>query len=801
MGSFLQDLRYGLRILAKSPSFTAVAVVTIALGIACTTAIFSIVNAAIFQPLRYGHPNRLVLVWLARPNGSYSNAGVTTYRAFRDDSSAFEQLAAEEDDDFDLRGNPPVRLHAARVTPNFFEAVSVEPQIGRVFSTREAESDARVVVLSNAVWVRDFGSDPDIVGRTVSLNGDPWTVIGVMPRGFEFIRADDVWVPLDVGRDRQTTSILLIGSLKKGVTASQAQAELDPIAARLAREYPKTNQGFPRARVMPLRDFLLGRGARLMMLALLGAVGFVLLIACANVSNLLLARGSTRQKEIATRMAVGATRGRIATQLLIESFLLAIVGAALGLAWAYWAVDYLTTLPLLRAPGAAPVSIDAAVLAFAVGTTVLVTLIFGLLPAWQTSNVDLMASVKPTSAAAIAGVRSRRLRSGLVIAEITLSVMLLAGAGLMIRTFMNVAETPGGFRPDRVLVADISLSTQRYPSDDSVRNFYESLLQRVRALPGVQSADTSSTLPLEGWRLGIVVHKEGQPDDAEHRLNVNLQLISDSYFKTMGIAMLRGRTFTPADTASSMPVAIINQQLARRLFKDEDPIGKRIYHDVVGLSEHTAGTVQVIGISADVKDEALDQPASEAIYLPFEQAPVRWSFLDVRSVGNPDVLLPAIRRAVAAMDPDQPIEQVTTMEQILGESLASRRFSMILLGVFACIALVLAAVGIYGVIAYLVAQRTAEFGLRIALGAKPAELLALVMRNGLKLAAIGCTLGIGGAAVLGRAMRSMVYGVSATDPLTFVAAACVIVVVASLAILVPARRATKVDPMVALRYE
>ncbi|PYT98392.1 MAG: hypothetical protein DMG38_15720 [Acidobacteria bacterium] len=799
---FAQDLRYGLRMLRKSPEFIAVAVLTLALGIACTTAVFSIVNATMIEPLNYPHANRMVLVWLARQKGGYGNPGAPEYVAFRDGSTAFDQLAAQEQDDFDLRGDPPARLHAARVTPNYFAVAGGQPQLGRVFSENEAASAAHVVVLSYAVWANNFGSDQQIVGRSIALSGEPWTVIGVMPREFEFIRADKVYVPLDVERDRQTGSILVIGLLKNGVSAAHAQAQLNPIAARLARQFPETNQGFPGAYVMPLQDFYFGHNlVQRMLWVLLGAVGFVLLIACANVSNLLLARGITRQKEIATRMALGASRGRLLQQLLTESLVLAAAGAGFGLMFAHWAVGYLAKLPIFGTPGARPVAIDTAVVGFTAGLAVLVTIIFGLLPAWQTSKIDLVSNMKAAYAASIGSARHQRLRAAFVVAEIMLSVVLLAGAGLMIRTFMNVAHTSGGFQPQGVLTAQLSLSRQRYPSDDNIRSFYEQALERVRALPGVTSADVSTTLPLEGWEVGMPIRAEAEQNDVAHRFNANVQSISDTYFQTMGIAMVRGRAFNVQDTANSVPVAIVNEHAARRLFKGQDPIGQRIWHGPIGLDPKTAGTVEVVGMAADVKDEGLDQPTSDDIYVPFEQAPLRWAYLDVRTTGVASALLLSTRAAVAAIDPDQPIEDIATMEQRLGNSLSSRRFSMTLLGVFASIALALAAIGIYGVIAYSVAQCTGEFGLRLALGAKPGDLLALVLRNGLKLAIAGSLMGIAGALALTRLMRGIVYGVTATDPLTFALAVFVILAVAAAAVWIPARRAMRVDPMVALRYE
>ncbi|MGC1106510.1 MAG: ABC transporter permease [Candidatus Acidiferrales bacterium] len=790
------DFRYAFRMLKKSPSFAIIAILTISLGIACTSAVFSIVNSSVVQPLRYGHPDRIVLVRRMRRIGDVTDPYTREYLAYRDQSTVFEYLAAELVGSFDLRGDPPVRLLAAQVTPNFFDVVGVKPVLGRIFVEKEAASGSHVVVLSHRVWMNNFGSDQHIVGKTAILDGEPWTVIGVMPKGFEFLGADDVYIPLTNIEGIKST-ILVVGLLKKDMSHAQAQAQLTSISERLAQDSPQNERGF-RATVVPLREFLLGKRARLVLWVLLGAVGFVLLIACANVSNLLLARGASRQKEVAVRMALGAPRSRIVKQLLLESLLLASLGAALGLLLAYGAVRYLGSLSILYVPGIPPVRIDGMVVAFTVGVTALVTIVFSLLPALQTSNVDLIANIKSAATATIGVARHNRFRNMLVVAEVALSVILLAGAGLLIRTFIRVVDTPVGFQPKGVLTASLSLSIRRYPSDVAIRNFYEQVLEHVRAQPGVLSADISTNLPLRA-RAGVLYRLTSQPNDAEHLRIANLLSISESYFKTMGIPLIRGRAFTSDDTVTSSPVVIVDEVLAKALFKGEDPLGRRI---ILGRPiTDTERIAQIVGIAADVKDSEIDEPSVHDIYIPYQQAPIRWEFLIVRTVGGPSLLLPSVRKAVATVDPDEPIEDVATMEEILNDSLGSRRFSTTLLGVFSFIALVLAAIGIYGVISYAVVQRTAEFGLRLALGATPQSLLMLVMRNGLRLAIIGCAVGTASALAVTRLMRGMIYGVSATDPLTLAASVVVIVLVAAAAVFIPARRAMRVSPIIALRYE
>ena len=793
----VRDLRYGLRMAGKNAGFTAVAAMTIALGIASITVVFSIVNVVIFGHMRYGHPERLALVWAAEPRGDFSNPSEQVYLAWRERARAFEQLAALADTSFDLRGNPPVRLGAAQATANFFRAVEVQPELGRTFTEEEARSGARVLVLAHSVWKNGFGSDPGILGRTVVLSGAPWTVIGVMPASFSFVRNHDLWVPLELGPGRKTehSSLLVVGRVRSGITMEQANTQMQTLQAQIAREFPAVQaSGLTSARVMTLRNFLLGHNVEHMMLVLLGAVGFVLLIACANVASLLLARGATRRREIALLLSLGATRGRVIRQLLSEAGLLALIGSGIGLGLAAGAVKYLATLPVLQAPGAPPIGMDAAVLAFTAGITCLTALVTGLAPALRTSKVQVTGSLR--SAAGVGAGRQDRLSPSLVVVEFALSVILLSAAGLLVRSFVNLLRVNPGFNPEGLLTMDVSLS--RY-KPEAARVFYHQALERVRALPGVEGADLCTTLPLIGWNYGAGFRTEQQPKDTAQRQFANLQVVTEGYFQTTGLPLVQGRAFTTQDTATSLPVVVINRHLAGRLFKNQDPLGSWLL--VTSPLDHAEVARQIIGVAADVKDDSLDAPASDDIYLPYDQSPVPWEYVVVRSHARPAALLAGIRAAIAAVDRDQPIEDVATMQDRLDQSRSGARFSTALLSVFAMLALVLAAVGIYGVMAYMASQRTSEFGLRMALGAHPAMLLRLVVRSGMKLALTGAALGMAGALALSRVMSNAVFGVSPRDPWALTLGITIILAAAFLAVLIPALRAARVDPMVALRYE
>jgi predicted permease len=802
MESFLTDLRLGLRGLARSPFISLVAVATLAISIASTTAVFSIVNAVMLQPLRYGHPERLVLVWMARrQKPGYANPSPQVYMAWRERAKSFEEIAALANTSFDLRGNPPVRLGAVEATANFFATVEVQPALGRVFTEQEAHTGGHVLVLSHSIWKNHFASDSTILGKTVVLSGAPWTVVGVMPEGFSFARNHDLWVPMELASGNLVghKALMPVAKLRAGVSAAQANAELDAIQQQIIREQPDVAATiFDSARIMPLRHILLGPSARRMMLVLQGAVGFVLLIACANIANLLLARGTSRQMEIAVRFSLGATRARIVRQLLSEAAVLAILGGAAGLTLAFGFVRYLKTLSLLQAPGLPPVSIDLGVLVFVASVITLTLLASGVLPAWQTSNLSPIECMKGASTAGLGSTRHHRMRATLVVAEVALSVMLLASAGLLMRRFVDLLHVNPGFDPAGLLTMDISRS--RDTSPEAARNFYGQVIERMRALPGVEAAAVSTTLPMVGWNYGVPFRRPDQPKDAMQRQYGMLNVVSTGYFEMLRLPILRGRHFQTEDTATSLPVIIINRRLAEHYFNDEDPLGKIL---LVGtpFDDKVEVARQVVGIADDVRDSGIEHPIAQDVYLPFEQSPVPWEYLTVRSRNDSTTLIGSIRAAIAAVDADQPIEDVMTMQQRVDDSLGTSRFTTRLLVAFAVFSLLLATLGIYGVIAYTTAQRTAEFGLRIALGARPSNVLQLVLKSGTTIVLTGSVIGVAAAVVIALVLSSQDPGINARNPVVFAAALFVILIAALVAMLLPARKAANMEPMVALRHD
>ena len=791
-----------IRQIVRSPLIALTAVTTLAVGIASTTVVFSIVNAAVLQPLRYGNPDRLALVWMARrQKPGYGNPSPQVYAAWRDRAKSFEQMAALADTSFDLRGDPPVRLGGVEATANFFSAVEVQPAFGRGFTEEEARSGAHVLVLSHAVWKNRFAANPAILGNTIVLSGAPWTVIGVMPPGFSFIRNHDVFVPMElsVGRLDGHNALMPVAKLRRGVTRAQADAEMDAIQHQVIRERPDVAASrFDSARIMPLRDLLLPRNRASLMLLLLGAVGLVLLIACVNVANLLLARGASRQKEIAVRFCLGASRSRIIRHLLAEAAVLASLGATTGLLLAFLAIHVLSTLDVLQTPGQPPVSIDLSVLAFVAAITVLTLVDAGLLPAWQASHVSPIENLKGTASAALGAAQHHRMRSALVIAEIALSVVLLANAGLLMRRFVNLLHVNPGFNPTGLLTVDLSRGQQT--SSELARNFYDQVLARAQAIPGVESAALSTTLPMRGWRYGIPFRRPDQPKESLKRQFGMLNVVSADYFQALRLPVLRGRAFSRQDTASSQPVVIINDKLARDYFHDEDPLGKTLLV-ATPFDDKAEFPRQVVGTVSDVRDSGIENPIADDVYLPFEQYPIAWEYLSLRTTGDPATLTGSLRAAVAAVDRDQPLEDIATMQSRIDDSLGSSRFTTALLGAFAALSLLLAAIGIYGVVAYNTARRTAELGLRIALGARPATVVRLVVARGMKLVLVGSLLGLGAACGTTRLLNSVIDQINPRDPMVYAMSFAVILAAALLAALLPARKAAALNPIEALRHE
>jgi putative ABC transport system permease protein len=802
--SFFQDLRYGLRGLRRNPGFAAVAVITLSLGIGTNTAIFSVV----WRPMRYRDADRLLILWETRPDGSRSAVSPPTYLDWRDQNTCFEQLAATRSESVSLSGNPPVLVSGARITPNFFDTFGLRPELGRFFTAAEFRpGDDRVAVLSHEIWETHFGRDAGIGGKAIRLNGETYVVVGVAPADFEFFGRTDAWMPLVLpsgGLNRQTRDLLVVGRMKVRVTAAQAREETRTLAARVAQASPETNRRWS-GLAQNFYEALAGPGVKLMLALLFATVSVVLLMACANVANLLLARATTRQKEIAVRMALGANRWRIMRQLLVETFLLALLGGALGLLLAFGAVRYLATLPVLQAPGLAPIEINRLVLGFAVALCLAATVLSGFVPAWQTTAANLMEQVKTSGRTALGDRTQSRLRHSLVTAELALSLALMVTAGLGLRSFIRLAKIDPGFPSKGLLTAHLSLPTPQYAEAGRVRAFYSELLERLHAIPGVEDAAISTGLPPAARELGQSFRVEGRDPASPAASGVaNYQVISPGYFRTLGLPVLKGRGFTGDDRQGSAPVVIINHRLAEKFFPASDPLGKRLLISelVPGRNGPSAPvTLEIVGVVNDVKSTRVNEPSSPEIYLSYLQAPWTSEYLAVRSRTEREPLVAAVRRALGAVDPDLPLTDISTMDERFARPLAGGRIVVALMVIFAFMALSMGSVGLYGVIAYSVTQRTTEFALRLALGAPPREILRLVASGGLRLLLIGGPVGMALALGVVRLLGSTLFGISPYDPMTFGTVVLVHLGVVLLASCFPARRATKVDPMVALRYE
>jgi len=803
----LQDLRFAVRTLAKKPAFTAIVVVALALGIGANTAIFSVVNTVLLQPLPYKDPDRLVIVWedASVIGFAFNTPSAANFFDWQKQAHTFEGLAATARQSFNLTNSgEPERLDGRRVSGNLFQLLGVEPQLGRWFVPEDDRVGAnRVVMLSDGLWQRRFSSDRSIIGRTLTLNGEEYTVAGVMPERFEFPSHDDqLWVPFaftsEQAENRGRHFLEVVARINQGVTLEQARAEMTTIAARLETEYPQTNTHIG-VTIIPLHDELVG-DIRPVLLILLGAVGFVLLVACANVANLLLARAAARQKEIATRIALGASRRRLVRQFLTESVLLSIFGGFVGLILAFASIYVLKSLIPDNVLSSGQITIDGKVLAFTVAVSVITGLIFGLAPALQASNFNLNETLKEGGRDSSAGNRGHRIRSLLVVAEVAVSLVLLIGAGLLINSFLRLSHVNPGFVSKNVLTMNIELPDLKYPKQKQRVGFYDELVHRVEQIPGVKSAAVINSIPfvLQGDSFGISV--DGRPDYApDKRPEVTTRTISSHYFETMGISLVRGRLFVDQDRLDSPSVAIIGETMARRLWPDEDPIGKRIKPGPLNSDDPW---IEIVGIVNDVKQFKLNAEPKVQMYLPYSQ--FEWfvpRHLVVKTDVDPVSIASTVRKTVWDIDRDQPVSNISTMDEVLATSVARQRFTMMLLAGFAGLALLLAAVGIYGVMSYSIAQRTHEIGIRMALGARTADVLRLAIGQGLRLVLLGLGIGLVGAFFLTRVMSSLLFGISATDPLTFAAISVVLVGVTLLASYIPARRATKVDPLIALRYE
>ena len=812
MDTFFRDLRYAVRLLFKSPGFTAIAVLSIALGIGANTTVFSVINGVLLKSLPYNDPDSLVLLWgnvtsevHLKGHNQVSATDVADYRA---QSSVFEDVAT-------FAGWYPImsggteaeRIPAIQVGDGFFKVMKGTPLLGRVFTPEEQEDGKDfVIVLGHALWQRRFAGDPNIVGKSIPLNGRPYTVVGVMGPDFRPLPASLVapegqyYRPVaekydDKARDER--HLRAIARLKPGVTVAQAQSEVNVIAQRIEQQHPQTNknQGI---HIVSMSDEIVG-GIRPTLWLIFGAVVFVLLVACANVANLLLARSSVRHKEITIRSAMGAGRSQLIRQLLTESLLLSVVGGALGLALAFWGTSLVSSAGSQINPMFQNIQLDMRVLLFTLGISIVTGLIFGLAPALQISKPNLTESLKEGGRSSGAGGSRNRLRSALVVSEIAMTLVLLVCAGLLIRTVMRLRSVDTGFNPQNILAMNIGLPAIKYPKPENRIAFFKQTTERIASLPGVKAAGITSVLPLSDNFDGRGLIVEDYPRADGDEISVDLYVVTPGYLQAMNIDTLNGRGLGDEDTADSAKATLINKTMAEQLWPNQNPIGKRIAFPSDSTSSQPWRTV--VGVVSDVLQYGLDQKAPMQFYVPHSQFPTSLNTIVVKTESNPAAMTNAVRREILAIDKDQAVFNVTTLEQLLGDSILSRRFFMMLLMVFATLALTLAAIGIYGVMSYVASQRTHEIGIRMALGAQGKDVLKLIIGNGMSLALIGVALGLAGAFALTRVMAGLLFGVTTTDALTYISVSLGLIAIALLACYIPARRATKIEPLVALRYE
>jgi len=811
MEILLKDISGGFRSMFKHSGFTALVIVTLALGIGASSAIFSVVNTVLLRPLPYRQADRIVAIQEFNSEGTRGQVTPANFLDWRAQNTAFEHLAAILTRPANLATQDQAeRIELAMTSANFFSVFGVEPVQGRLFIPADEQAGhPPVVVLSHALWQRRFAGDPQLVGKPITIDGNSVTVIGIAPAGFQYPDKTEVWVPpyrlapaLNEGMDptqvRGFGMLAAVALLKPGVSVSQASSEMELITSRLRQQYPDTNKRRFN-RVVSLHKHLVGE-TRSMLLLLFGAVGFVLLIACANVANLLLAGAAARQKEMAIRTALGASRWRVMRQLLTESTILALAGGALGLFFALWGVALMTKLLPGDFPRLTEISMDWRVLGFTLSVSVVTGILFGLAPALQISGTDVQDSLKESGRGSSGGRRHNRLRSLLIVGEVALSVVLLVGAGLMFRSFMQLQAVNVGFTPQQVLTVRLTPSGPSYKADADYMSFYTRVMQGISTLPGVVSVGAINTLPLaKGPTGGFTI--EGGPILTPDKVpSTNYRGVSSDYFRTMNIPIVQGRAFTERDTANAPLVIIVNQATARRDFPNESPVGKRVS---LGGRDPKGNPIwwEIVGVSADVRNLELRDEASPEFYTSALQDTWTGMSVVVRTTVDPAGLSPEIRRIVAEVDRSAPVSEVKTMEHIVDEAVTQPRFNLFLLGLFGGIALLLSAAGIYGVTAYAVTQRTREFGIRMALGAQVADVLRMILGQGMLLIGAGVVIGLGASFALMRLLKSLLFGVSVTDPLTFAGIAVVLMFVALLACYIPARRATKVDPLIALRYE
>ncbi|HEX4594770.1 MAG TPA: ABC transporter permease [Bryobacteraceae bacterium] len=797
-----QDLRFGMRMLLKSPGFTALALVTLALGIGANTTIFSVVNSVLLRPLPYEKPERVVQVTDVIPGAGYITSSYPKFNFFKEHSRRFSAFSALTYGRFQIAGPEPAaptEVQGVRVSADFFQVLGAKPLLGRTFlNDEDRPGAASVAVISNVLWQNRFGSDRGAIGKTVTVDGAPTTIVGIMPAGFVFPEGIEIWVPkffehavvTQVQIQRGASYLQFYGRLADGADIRTAQAEV----SALSGQYDESHKGFGDVgrpmEVIPLRESLVS-DIRLTLLVLLGAVAFVLLIASANVANLLLARAIARQREVAIRASLGASGSRLLVQFLTESVLLASLGAGLGMLLSLWSMRLIARIGPGTLPRADEIHVDIRVLIFTVAVAVLTGIIFGLGPAMHSSRVDLNEALKASSRSLS---RGGRLRGVMIISEVALAMILLSGAGLLMRSFLRLESVNPGFQPQNLLTMRIGLAGARYPQRPQQAIFFDRVLERAVAIPGVRAAAVANALPVNGRAIGYFFNIEGRPVlDATKAPTFWLQSISPSYFKTLGIPIVSGRAFTPADSATTTPVAIINETMARRFWPKEDPIGRHLIYARESI------TVEVVGIAADVKIGGLgDKTANNQLYVPYRQRPFLTMFLITR---GPSSIASAARREILRIDADQPVAAVRTMDEVIAESVSQPRLRTALIGAFAALALVLAVIGIAGVVGWSVSQRTNEIGIRMALGARPSNILGMIVRQAFTMIGAGQLIGLVGAFALTRVLASFLFGISPEDPLTFASVAILLALVALAACAVAARRALRIDPVKALRSE
>jgi putative ABC transport system permease protein len=808
--SLSQDIRYGMRVLRKSPGFAATAILTIGLGIGATTAIYSVCDALLWKPAPLPELATMAVLTERGPGGMQDWNQMTSgdFTDLSRESAHFAKLAFWTQGLANLvgTGGAPDRVSQALTSANFFDVVGVRPAMGRAFSPGEDElGREREVILSDRVWKRLFGADPTILGRNIRFDDENFTVIGIMSSSFEFPQATDVWTPYAINPERRASrtahSLIAIGRLKPGATVDAANSEVDRAGARLAKDYPSSNAN-RKFVVWPAIQFLVDRTTRQYLTMLLGAVAFVLLIACANVANLQFARATGRLREVAVRTALGASRWRVVTQLVTESVMLSVTGAALGLLLARWGVraiqGYMPAEVQKYVLGWQDMQIDTRALLFALIAAIAAGILSGLAPAWQCSRPNLAEALKEGGRGGTASRSRHRLRTILVASEIALAVVLLVGAGLMVRGFGSLLRTGESLEPATLLKLRLATTVAKYGSKEKVAEFYRQVVERVDAIPGVRSAAAVTAMPYSGHSNGNLYAIEGRQEEPGNPVTGMIQSTTASYFKTVHVPLRAGRLLADSDGRDAPPVIVISERMATRWWGKESPIGKRIK---IGSAASKNPWMTIVGVVGDVMHDPYDRTPRPTVYVPYQQSGTQWMDLGVRTAGDPMLLVPAITAAIRAVDPEQPVTEVSTMATAIHNRAIGLNFMAALMGIFGLIALVLSAVGVYGVMAHLVSEETHEIGVKMALGASRSSVLVQILRRGMLTTAAGLAVGLPLAYGFARLMSSLIFGVTTTDPASFVGIPLALVVAAAIAVLVPARRATKIDPIVALRYE